>query len=194
MGMDEALEFLRAVADIEHRARRAMLVEPDDKEFVKLRKEWDASFSGDMRSGLSRPLSKPPAHYKDPKRVRAAKQLQPRTVFAVARYHRGKTAVYRAWMGLYERGPRGEGMLDNFYAEVVDGDLKVVAHYRACLTCVGAGALRGGKKCTTCKGAGWVFEAGAKMTKLGAPEEIVKLEAPTDPASKPAYEAIDDTE
>lgn len=194
MAIDEGLEFMKAVADAEYRARRAMLIEPDDKKFVKLRKEWDALYSGDMRSGLSRPLNRPPAHYKESKRVNAAKELQPRKVFAVARYKRGKSDVYRASMGLNEHGPRGDGMLDNFYAEEVDGELKIVAHYRACLTCFGAGASREGKKCTACKGAGWTFEAGEKMTKLGAPLEVVKLAAPTDPVSKPAYDAIEEAE
>jgi hypothetical protein len=69
---------------------------------------------------------------------------------------------------------------------------EVVARYQPCGTCHGAMKLASGERCSACDGAGWVFRGGTEWKKLGRLLETRKLAEPTDPYSKPAYEAIED--
>jgi hypothetical protein len=188
--MNDVITFLRAFADAECQTRTAKYVEPDDKKYIKQMKAWDAMFGGDLSSGLSRPRGAPASKYASADYVEAAERVQPRTVFAVARYKHGKSSVYRAWMGDSELGSRGEGMTQNLYVEKDGGELKVVAVYDVCSNCMGSGTA-GGKSCSACDG-GWVHRNGATFKKLGAPAEVKKLKPPSDPVYKPAYDAIEE--
>lgn len=191
--MEEALAFLRAAAEAECLARRATILERDDKKLVKLIREWDAMFAG-LRSGLSRPSGLPTKFFEAQSQLDKAKRTKPPTVFAVARYKAGKSDLYRGWMGDSETRPRGEALLDSLFVRKVDGELKIVSHYTRCSTCLGAMKLDNGKKCPDCKATGWQHRAGAEFEKLGSPEEVRKLAEPTDPVSKPLYDAIEATE
>lgn len=191
--MEEVLKFLRDFADAESRAQRAMILERDNKKLKKLISAWDSMHSG-LRSGLSRPESLPSEFFEDPSQIEEAKNTKPRTVFAVARYKQGKTDLYRAWMGDTSLGPRGESLAQNLYVEKVEDELKVVARYRRCSTCLGKLKLPNGKKCPECRATGWEHRSGAEITKLGAAKEVRRLAEPSDPMSKPLYDAIEEPE
>jgi hypothetical protein len=192
MGLSEAVEFLRAATDAELQARRAKRLEPDEKKFMKLVARFDAMRASGMASGISRP-EKPRAYYTAPEQKKAAAKLQARTLFAAARYQQGKNDLYRAWLGPTEVGPRGDGLYQNLFVAVEAGALKIVAEYTVCFACFGALKLKDGADCSDCSG-GWRFDAGKKISKLGAVREVRRLIAPTDPLTKPAYALITDPE
>lgn len=192
MGMSEVLEYVKEVVDAEHKARRAKLVEPDDKKFFKLVKDYDALLGG-VKSGISRPHDEPASEYTSKDAKESAASLQMRSVFALARYQEGKGDLYRAWIGDTEEGPRGEAMTENlFISEKKDGP-QVVARYSVCFTCMGSMKTRDGDDCPDCSG-GWAFDGGTKIKKLGKVLEVKKVKAPTDKLSKPAYDLITDPE
>jgi hypothetical protein len=189
--MEAVLKFLRDFANAECRAQRAMILERDDKKLKKLISAWDAMHSG-LRSGLSRPENLPSEVFEEPSQIEEAENTKPRTVFAVARYKQGKADLYRAWMGDTSLGPRGESLTQNLYVADVEGDLKVVSRYRRCSTCLGTLKLPNGKKCPECWGQGWEHRGGVEIKKLGAAKEVRKLAEPSDPMSKPLYDAIEE--
>lgn len=186
--MDEAIEFLRAFVEAECRAERANYLEPDDKKFLALVWAWDAMFGGELRSGLSRP-TEPAELYASPDYVAAGARQRPRSIFAVARYRRDGTDLFRAWMGDTELGPRGESMPQTLYIERNQGKLKVVSVYRVCSACLGTG-IEDGERCSTCDAAGWLFRRGVEWSALGPPLEVRKLAPPSDALFEPAYDAI----
>lgn len=189
--MEAVLKFLREFAEAECRARRAMILERDDKKLLKLIRAWDAMYSG-LRSGLSRAEGLPSKFFEAPSQIAEAENTKPRTVFAVARYTHGKADLYRAWMGDTELGPRGESLTQNLYVTEVEDELKVVSQYKRCSTCLGAMKLQNGKDCPDCRATGWEHMNGAEIEKLGPVREVRKLAKPSDPMSEPLYDAIED--
>jgi hypothetical protein len=191
MNMREVLEFLRATAKEEVRLQKALFTEPDDKKFVAMVRAYDARFSGDLRSGMSRPTRMPASYYKDPEQLNEAKKFHERSVFAVVRYEYGDGELYRAFMGELFRGDNGEDIDDNYYVTEDAGAPKITTRYTKCFNCNGA-ELIGGKHCPECKGLGWKFDGGAKLKKLGRVLEIKKLGPPSDRDTKVAYDLIDE--
>jgi hypothetical protein len=189
--MEEAIEFLRAAAEVECRARRAMILERDDRKLKELIREWDAMSSG-LRSGLSRGAGLPSRFFEAPSQLANARNTKPRTVFAVARHEQGKADLYRGWMGDTALGPRGDSLTQSLYVARVKGELKIVSRYDLCSTCGGAIRLENGRGCPDCAATGWQHFGGAELANLGPPEEVHKLAKPSDPLSRPLYDAIDE--
>lgn len=186
--MEEAIEFLRRYVALECRAQRAKLTEPDHRAFIELVWELDKLYGGPLRSGVSRP-NQPAAVYASPDYVAAAMRERPRSIFAVARYRPDGDDVYRAWLGDTELGRRGESMPENVYVAREGGDLKVLAVHRVCSGCRGTG-VDAGEPCSICGTTGWLHLRGIEWPELGPPLEVRRLAVPSDPLSKPAYDAI----
>jgi len=189
--MDEVIEFLRSATEAELRANRANYSEPDDKKLRQQINEWDRFFSAGLTSGLSRPTGDPPELFASPDYVAAAARQHRRTLFAVARYQAADgREVFRAWLGTPEVGRRGEGMRQSLCVVRESGDLKIVSRYQVCSQCSGARSVSG-EPCDSCDGTGWFFRGGIDFGDMGRPLELRKLEAPSDPQYRDAYEALD---
>lgn len=189
MQLSEVLEYLHAVARAELDVRRAVHIEPSERKFGAMLSTYNELIG--RRSGISRAFGEPAAYFKTPEQAEAAAQLQPRSVFAVARYRQGKKELFRGWLGDTELGHRGEGMVQNLFLNPNEGRLKVVAEYGICYTCMGALRLQDGEDCQDCTG-GWVFEFGTHIRKMGKVVEVLRLQEPSDPLYKPAYALITD--
>lgn len=169
-----------------------MVLEQDDKKLAKLIAALDGMYAG-LSSGLSRPDGLSRDDFDDSE-IEEAERTKPRTIFAVAKYEQGKADLYRAWLGDSTPGDRGDAITQNLYVSEVHGELKIVARYRRCSTCLGKLKLPNGKTCPECKGHGWEHQSGKAIKKLSGAKEVRKLNKPTDPLSKPLYEAIEDAE
>lgn len=187
--MEDVLAFLQAFTEAERRAMHASFAEPDDQKFLALVWAWDEMFGGSLESGLSRLMDQPASAYASEKKLAAAARQQARPVFALARYLHDGNSLYRAWLGHEEPGPRGEGMFQNLYITGDPDKLKVVSVYRICVSCLGS-CVADGEPCVGCDGSGWVYRRGVEWPPLGAPLEVRKLMAPTDPRYDAAYQAI----
>ncbi len=191
MEIVKVVAFARWAAEAELRALHAEIVEPDDDKFRKVVGEWDAMFSGpNTGSGIRRPGDAPASKYQTPERAEAAADLKARSVFAVARYQQGKSAVYRAWMGDIEPRPLGEGILENLYIEEQEGSLKIVSRYYRCATCLGRTTRKSGEPCPDCGATGFEYGNGRHVSELETPVEVVTFAPPTDGRAKAAWDAI----
>ena len=52
--------------------------------------------------------------------------------------------------------------------------------------------LENGRPCGDCNASGWQHRAGDEVDGLAPPAEVRKLAEPSDPISKPLYDAIPD--
>jgi hypothetical protein len=189
MTVDDALRFLLEIAEAEYLTRRAMLIEPDDKAFQQLAWKWDAMYTGDIRSGLSRP-DMPTSVYARDENIEVAKHLHRRSIFAVLRHQHDEGELYRACMGDTESGEYGEGMCQGFYLKEEGGALKIVTRLYICIRCYGAGMRRDQAGCGMCEGTGWLHDGGMEWPDLEDAIEIRKLQAPSDERYRQGYEAI----
>ncbi len=187
--MDDAIEFLRRFAGAEYATCYARIREPDDEKFDATKRTLDAFYSGsDFDSGLSRPRGEPASEYNSEDNREGAKNLRPRSLFAVGRYQQGKGTLYRGWMGTPEIYSRGEAMGYSFFLKPVGEELKVVAMRRACAKCRATGKVNGGE-CPMCN-AGWLRRGGLELRNFGKLVEVRKLQPPTNKDYVAAYEAI----
>jgi hypothetical protein len=188
MSLDEVQKFLIEVAEGEHQAERAKLREPDVRKFMKLVWSLDAMYGGEITSGISRPEEEPELYASDDN-VAAAAALQPRSLFAVARYEHDEGELYRGWLGDTGVGRYGEGMRRGFYVMRVEGALKIVTRLVICSGCKGAG-VREEAPCPSCEGEGWIFRGGRELDDLGPMVELRKLKPPSDERYHRGYERI----
>jgi hypothetical protein len=189
--MDQVVDFLRAFLQADYRMQYGKLSEPDDAKFMALVRAADVFYDGkDFGSGGSRMDDKPASLYASESYRKAAAELHPAPLFAVAEYQHGKGPLYRAWTGMDTTGPRGTSLFYNYYVQPRQGALKIVARYTICTTCLGAGSTAEAPTCRACRGEGWEHRGGARFKLLGRLVAVRKLAAPTDPLSQAAYQAI----
>jgi hypothetical protein len=185
--MDEAVEFIRAFIKKEHEATLALYGERDEAVFrqkvVEVLRCLDASER--IQVGLTRPEPADKRWFRDGRDALAI--TVPRALFMVARYqHTIHGEIFRAYLGDRLGFPRVSYSESLFYAHTPDG-LRIVAQYPRCSECRGA-AVIGDEKCPECDSSGFSYLSGVRFAALGAPVELRKFQAPTEPVSLAFHE------
>jgi hypothetical protein len=184
--MDDIIAFLKAFVAADLAARRAVYAARSDADFDAKVRELDAFYDqrqGPMGFDEIRPPNADPAVLEE-----SLRRVGPRIVFLIRRYRHGEFGDL--WRCYVSSGVTGAvtRYFESLFVARTDKGFRVVARWRICLACRGAGES-GGQTCAMCAGDGWEPGGGGELGDLGAPVETLRLEAPTDPVNLKDYES-----
>lgn len=181
--MDEVIAWFRAFLDTEWAAWTAYRLESDRDTFLAAKRAYKALKHKKAGERLNR--GDPP----DDDDKKEYESEAKRVLFAVRPVTADGEDAWAFYTSDHMNLDEGRAMLDLLVVQGVGDDFRVQSQYEGCLACNATGSVEG-RPCEDCGGEGFTYWKGIDLGILSPAGETRKLEAPTDPRSLPAYEAL----
>ncbi len=178
--MQEIVAFLEQFIDVEHAARRALLVEPDDDRFQQSRLAYEtmAAFPGLAASVYRARGAGIPSADEAQRRLltQGARRLP---YWAEAYEHPERGTLYIAYLSS-TLSPTGDGVPEDRTAlrmtvGATPEGLRILSWEDACLRCDALGTFEG-RQCPECTGIGWLLTGGVLHELNGDPVTVYRFE------------------
>ena len=183
--MDEAIAWFQHFLDVEWAAVQAYHVEPDEDAFEAAADAYRDLKDDDVGEALNRTGT--------PEDMAELAQIFERRAKRVLYAARPMTAdgadAWAFYTSNFTLMPTGRTMSSMFIVQSEADSYRVQADYARCFDC-GATGMVDGEVCDTCDGLGFEHEEGVDFDELSPAGETRKFEAPTNPRSTAAYEAL----
>ncbi|PTL85200.1 hypothetical protein [Vitiosangium sp. GDMCC 1.1324] len=189
MNTKEVVEWMQRFTQRDYEAHLASYSpELDDETYTSRFVELDRLYAleEDVYTGISR--GREMSEQAKARCTTMRERLTPRVLFQLKKYaHPEMGELYRAYVSGEFKHNVGAYNLILTLAHTKHG-LQIVSVDSRCMNCRGSGR-EDGEACQECGGKGWEHESGRKLGELGAPVEVIKLQAPTNPESRADYES-----
>mgnify|MGYP000864628454 CR=1 FL=1 len=181
--LDQATAFFTSFFELESGVRKANL--EGAKSFDELHARMTSMLADDTVLSIPREDDSDLLEEFKEAQLRTAKEMAPRTLFAVARFSEGERQVYCA----YASEPRRQQALTAFMKQFwADDTMQIVATDFPCPECSGTGKVQA-TRCPDCEGKAWIHATGAKI-EVGKPIEVRKFQRPTKAESAEQYDDL----